>query len=72
MPPKTIVWRNAATKMVNDPDFKSKAKKALGPFPLIIGEEAGPIIKKASVFSQNTKKQLNTVLKKHKFTFRLQ
>ena len=66
------VWRNAATKMVNDPDFKSKAKKALGPFPLIIGEEAGPIIKKASVFSQSTKKQLNNVLKKNKFTFRLQ
>ena len=26
------VWRNAATKMVNDPDFKSKAKKAWGHF----------------------------------------
>ena len=57
--------------MTNDPEFKAKAVKALGPFPLIIGEEAGEIIKKAAVFS-DTKKQLNAALKKHKFTYRVQ
>ena len=65
------VFRDAATKMVNDPEFKEKATKALGPFPLIIGEEAGEIVKKAAVFSDNTKEQLNTVLKNNKFTFRV-
>ena len=65
------VYRNAAKKMVNDPDFKAKATKALGPFPLIIGEEAGAIIKKAAIFSDNTKKQLNKVLKKNRFTYRV-
>jgi hypothetical protein len=57
--------------MVNDPEFKEKATKALGPFPLIIGEEAGEIVKKAAVFSDNTKEQLNIVLKNNKFTFRV-
>ena len=65
------VYRNAAKQMVNDPDFKAKATKALGPFPLIIGEEAGAIIKKAAIFSDNTKKQLNKVLKKNRFTYRV-
>ena len=36
-------FRDAATKMVADPEFKEKASSALGPFPLIIGEEAGYI-----------------------------
>jgi hypothetical protein len=58
-------------KMVNDPDFKAKATKVLGPYPLTVGEEAGAIIKKAAIFSDNTKKQLNKVLKKHKFTYRV-
>ena len=65
-------YRDAAIKMTNDPEFKAKAVKALGPFPLIIGEEAGEIIKKAAVFSDTTKKQLNAALKKHKFTYRVQ
>ena len=64
-------YRDAAKKMVNDPDFKAKATKALGPFPLIIGDEAGAIIKKAAIFSDNTKKQLNKVLKKNRFTYRV-
>ena len=65
------VYREAATKMVNDPEFIERAKSVLGPYPLIIGEQAGPIIKKASVFSESTKNQLNTVLNKNKFSFRL-
>ncbi len=65
------VYRDAAKKMVNDPDFKAKATKILGPYPLTVGEEAGAIIKKAAIFSDNTKKQLNKVLKKHKFTYRV-
>ena len=65
-------YRDAAIKMTNDPEFKAKAEKALGPFPLIIGEEAGEIIKKAAVFSDTTKNQLNAALKKHKFTYRVQ
>ena len=65
------VYRDAAKKMVNDPDFKAKATKVLGPYPLTVGEEAGAIIKKAAIFSENTKKQLNKVLKKHKFTYRV-
>ena len=64
-------FRDAATKMVNDPEFKEKATKALGPFPLIIGEEAGAIIKKAAIFSDKTKEQLNDVLKKNRFTYRV-
>ena len=47
------VYRNAAKKMVNDPDFKAKATKAVSPFPLIIGEEAGAIIKKLAIFSMS-------------------
>ena len=66
------VFRDAARKMVDDPEFKEKATKALGPFPLIIGEEAGDIVKKAAVFSDNTKDQLNAALKKHRFTYRVQ
>ena len=66
------VFRDAARKMVDDPEFKEKATKALGPFPLIIGEEAGEIVKKAAVFSDNTKDQLNAALKKHRFTYRVQ
>jgi hypothetical protein len=64
-------FRDAATKMVNDPEFKEKATKALGPFPLIIGEEAGAIVKKAAIFSDKTKEQLNNVLKKNRFTYRV-
>ena len=66
------VFREAASKMVNDPEFKEKAIKALGPFPLIIGEEAGEIVKKAAIFSDTTKDQLNAVLKKNSFTYRVQ
>ena len=65
-------FRNAAKKMVNDPEFIEKAPKALGPFPLIIGEEAGEIVKKAAIFSDTTKDQLNMVLKKNRFTYRVQ
>ena len=72
--PDAIVeaYRKAVTEMVNDPDFKDKATKALGPYPLIIGEEAGPILKKAAIFSDSTKKQLNAVLKKNRFVYRVQ
>ena len=66
------VFRDAARKMVNDPEFKEKALKALGPFPLIIGEEAGEIVKKAAIFSDTTKDQLNAVLKKNRFTYQVQ
>ena len=65
------MYRDAAKKMVNDSDFKAKATKVLGPYPLTVGEEARAIIKKAAIFSENTKKQLNKVLKKHKFTYRV-
>ena len=65
-------FRDAATKMVADPEFKEKAASALGPFPLIIGEEAGEIIRKASIFSDTTKEQLNAALKKNRFTYRVQ
>ena len=43
--------------------IQGKATTALGPFPLIIGEEAGEIVKKTAVFSDNTKDQLNAALK---------
>ena len=59
-------------KLLNDPELKEKATKALGPFPLIIGEEAGEIVKKAAIFSDTTKDQLNAVLKKNRFTYRVQ
>ena len=59
-------------EMVDDLEFKEKATTALGPFPLIIGEEAGEIVKKAAVFSDNTKDQLNAALKKNRFTYRVQ
>ena len=41
-------------------------------YPLIIGDEAGPILKKAAIFSDSTKKQLNAVLKKNRFVYRVQ
>ena len=72
--PDAIVraYRKAVTAMVNDPEFKEKATKALGPYPLIIGDEAGPILKKAAIFSDSTKEQLNAVLKKNRFVYRVQ
>ena len=65
-------YTDAAEKMINDPEFKEKAAKALGPFPLIVGEEAGAIVKKAAIFSDTTKEQLNAVLNKNRFTYRVQ
>ena len=65
-------YTDAAEKMINDPEFKEKATKALGPFPLIVGEEAGAIVKKAAIFSDTTKEQLNAVLNKNRFTYRVQ
>lgn len=72
--PDSIVdaYTEAVSKMVEDPEFKEKAEKVLGPYPLIIGEEAGPILKKAAVFTENTKKQLNAVLKKNGYVYRVQ
>jgi len=72
--PDAIVqaYRKAVTAMVNDPEFQEKATKALGPYPLIIGDEAGPILKKAAIFSDSTKGQLNAVLKKNGYVYRVQ
>ena len=48
------------------------ASQSFGPFPLIIFEEAGEIVKKAAIFSDTTKDQLNAVLKKNRFTYQVQ
>lgn len=72
--PDTIVkaYREAVLKMMDDPEFKEKATKALGPYPLIVGDAARPILKKAAIFSDSTKKQLNAVLKKNGYVYRVQ
>jgi len=72
--PDTIVkaYRDAVLRMMDDPEFKEKATKVLGPYPLIVGEAAGPILKKAAIFSDSTKKQLNAVLKKNGYVYRVQ
>ena len=36
--------------MINDPEFKEKATKALGPFPLIIGKKLVQLLKKLQYF----------------------
>jgi tripartite-type tricarboxylate transporter receptor subunit TctC len=72
--PDTIVkaYRDAVLRMMDDPEFKEKATKVLGPYPLIVGDAAGPILKKAAIFSDSTKKQLNAVLKKNGYVYRVQ
>ena len=55
--PKDVVeaWREAARKMLKDPEFMSRAKEEVGPYPQIIGEPAVPIIKESVTISPEAK-----------------
>jgi hypothetical protein len=55
--PKDIVeaWRDAARKMLKDPEYVAKAKDEAGPYPQIVGEAAGPIIKESVAISPSAK-----------------
>jgi putative tricarboxylic transport membrane protein len=55
--PKDIVeaWREAARKMLKDPDYVAKSAEEAGPYPQIVGEAAVPIIKSSVKISPAAK-----------------
>jgi tripartite-type tricarboxylate transporter receptor subunit TctC len=55
--PKDVVeaWRNAARKMLKDPEYVAKAKDEAGPYPQIVGDAAVPIIKSSVSISPEAK-----------------
>jgi tripartite-type tricarboxylate transporter receptor subunit TctC len=57
------VWRDAAQKMVEDPDYQAKASERFGPYRQIIGEAVVPIMKEAVTISPNAKKWIARYLK---------
>jgi tripartite-type tricarboxylate transporter receptor subunit TctC len=57
------VWRDAARKMVADPDYQAKAHERFGPYRQIIGEAIVPIMKEAVTISPKAKKWIAHYLK---------
>ena len=55
--PKDVVeaWRDAARKMLKDPEYVAKAKDEAGPYPQIVGDAATPIIKESVAISPSAK-----------------
>jgi hypothetical protein len=55
--PKDVVetWREAARKMLKDPEYVAKAKDEAGPYPQIVGDAATPIIKSSVSISPEAK-----------------
>jgi tripartite-type tricarboxylate transporter receptor subunit TctC len=63
--PKDIVeaYRDAARKMMNDPDFKAKRAKIFGPYEQTIGDGAIPIRNAATTLSPTAKQWLAKYVK---------
>ena len=55
--PKDVVeaWRDAARKMLKDPEYVAKSADESGPYPQIVGDAAGPIIKESVTISPKAK-----------------
>jgi hypothetical protein len=56
-------WREAARKMLQDPEYLAKAKEETGPYPQIVGDAAVPIIKESVTISPEAKKWIATYVK---------
>lgn len=63
--PKDVVeaWREAARKMLADPEYLAKAKDEAGPYPQIVGDAATPIIKESVTISPPAKKWIAKYVK---------
>jgi len=63
--PKDIVetWREAARKMLKDPEYLAKAQEEAGPYPQIVGDAAAPIIKESVAISPAAKKWIAKYVK---------
>ncbi|MCB1739639.1 MAG: hypothetical protein KDK91_04665, partial [Gammaproteobacteria bacterium] len=65
-------WRNAARRIMEDPDFIAKRDKIFGPYPQTIGDEAIPVRNKATRISKEAKAWLAEYLKtRHNYQLRL-
>lgn len=65
------VWRDAFRKIIADSDFAAAAEAILGPTEVMIGEEAGDVVKSASILSETTIKQLNEALAANRFSYQI-
>jgi tripartite-type tricarboxylate transporter receptor subunit TctC len=63
--PKDVVeaWREAARKMLEDPEYLAKAKEEAGPYPQIVGDAAVPIIKESVTISPAAKQWIAKYVK---------
>jgi len=63
--PKDVVeaWREAARKMLKDPEYLAKAQEEAGPYPQIVGDAATPIIKDSVTISPAAKKWIAKYVK---------
>jgi len=59
----TEAWREAARKMLVDPEYLAKAKEEAGPYPQIVGDAASPIIKESVTISPSAKKWIAKYVK---------
>jgi tripartite-type tricarboxylate transporter receptor subunit TctC len=63
--PKDVVeaWREAARKMLKDPEYVAKAADEAGPYPQIVGDAAVPIIKESVAISPAAKEWIAKYVK---------
>ena len=57
------MWREAARKMLKDPEYLAKAQEEAGPYPQIVGDAAAPIIKQSVTISPAAKKWIAKYVK---------
>jgi tripartite-type tricarboxylate transporter receptor subunit TctC len=65
-------WTNAFAEIVKDADFIAEAPNRLGPFPLIIGDDARPVVARATSLSDGVVDQLNNALKANRLSYRIE
>jgi tripartite-type tricarboxylate transporter receptor subunit TctC len=56
-------WREAARKMLKDPEYVAKAAEEAGPYPQIVGDAAVPIIKESVTISPAAKEWIAKYVK---------
>lgn len=63
--PKDVVevWRTAAVKMLNDEEFKIKAKIEIGPYPQLVGDQIKKIFEQSLSISPESRKWLANYVK---------
>ena len=64
-------WQDAFRSIAEDPQFQAEAPERLGPFPLIIGDAAGPIVARATSLSEATVAALNDALAENRLSYRI-